>query len=45
MKNIPKIQEEMAQLQTRIPQITGDGDRGPAVWSKPGQHGRNEILA
>ncbi len=44
MKNLPKIQEEMAQLQTRIPQITAEGDAGGGMV-KAKVNGRNEVLA
>jgi nucleoid-associated protein EbfC len=44
MKNLPKIQEEMAQLQTRIPQITAEGDAGAGLV-KAKVNGRNEVIA
>jgi nucleoid-associated protein EbfC len=43
MKQLPKIQEEMAQLQTRLGQITAEGDAGGGMV-KVKANGRQEIL-
>jgi DNA-binding YbaB/EbfC family protein len=43
MKNLPKIKEEMEQLQTRLGQITTEGDAG-AGMVKARCNGRMEII-
>lgn len=43
LRNLPKIQEEMAQLQTRIAEITAEGDAG-AGTVKVVVNGKLEIL-
>lgn len=44
MKNLPKMQEDMAHLQTRIPQITAEGDAG-AGMVKAKVNGKMEIVS
>lgn len=43
MKQLPRIQEEMAQLQARLGQITAEGDAGGGMV-KVKVNGRQELL-
>src|SRR6266581_4773881 len=44
MKNLPKMQEEMAKLQGRIAQVTAEGDAGGGMV-KAKVNGHMEVLA
>lgn len=44
MKHLPKIQEEMAQFQARLGQITAEGDAGGGMV-KVKVNGRQEVLS
>lgn len=44
MKNLPKMQEEMGKLQSKIAQITADGDAGGGMV-KAKVNGHMEVIA
>jgi len=44
MRQLPKMKEEMEKLQTRLGQITAEGDAG-AGWVRARVNGRMELVA